>query len=191
MKDFLILIFALFQLPSIQSSNHSIKNKKIWRFGTYTVSTGSCNDGSAIEICQSKKILFSSCGGDGKFGDVDAMDINGDGFMDFVFVYKFDDNNCLGMLISKADHSYESLDLLDDLYSKYDCSTKPYNRSEKNLKEFSFFDVNNDGEKDVVTMVYKNKKEKVILTDCSRVILHKELVKKLKAPNRRAFPLGT
>lgn len=191
MKVFLLtLLLLLLQCSSKNNTNSTlIKNIKTWNFGIYNVFTGNCNKGSDIHILRSGKSLFYSCGGDGAFGDLDTMDINKDGLMDFVFVYAFDDYSCLGMLVSKGDNSYESLSISDDLYKRYDCSVEPYKIDDKNLKDFILFDINHDGNKDIITIAYKNKGGKFVSTGCSRVILYNQLIRKLESPDRVLFHL--
>ncbi|MDO9353898.1 MAG: hypothetical protein Q7T55_09395 [Solirubrobacteraceae bacterium] len=187
---FLMLLFLLQCSSKLSNNTVLIKNKKTLDFGEYTVITGDCSKGSVIHIFLRGKSYFYSCGGDGVFGDMDTLDINKDGLMDFIFIYAFDDYSCLGMLVSDGDNSYESLSISNDIYKRYDCSVAPYNMDDINLKDFILIDIDQDGNKDIVTIAYRSIDGKFVLTGCSNIILYNQLMKKLKSPDRELFYLS-
>ena len=176
----IILIFKICISPHAYQESLLADQKKI-DFGNYTVITGSCDKGSAIEIFDGGKSIYNSCGGDGMYIDIDTMDINKDKIPDFVFVYAFEDGSTLGMLVSTREKKrYKNLNLCDDLFNKFDCSTEPYKPDDNRLKDFIIADIDKDGNKDIITIAIKNIDGSVTSTDCSITILHHQLQDLLK-----------
>jgi len=181
MKILLLLILVV-QQCSFTSSNqdNQIKNGKRRDFGKFVVLIGSCDKGSAIEIMESGKTVYYSCGGDGQFVEIDTMDINKDGISDFVFAYAFDDYTNLGMLISTGNkNKYETISITDNLFKTLDCSVNPYQIDDERLKDFVLTDIDNDGNKDILTMSIQNSDGSVSATGCSKTILYQQLLQKL------------
>lgn len=178
--NILLLLLIIFQHYSFQNKNQDklMQIDKRFEFGRYIVITGSCHSGSAIEILFNNKIVHHSCGGDGMFTDIDTMDLNKDGRLDFVFGYTFDDYSTLGMLISKRNkRNYKTISITDDLYKTYDCSLEPYSFDNKGLKEFVLTDIDNDGNKDILTMLMIDTLGKILPTDCSLSFKNQELLR--------------
>ena len=192
MKALLLLMFVVQQCSFTPSRQDGFtENKKRFNFGKYIVLTGSCNKGSGIEILESGKSVYYSCGGDGQFVEIDTMDINKDGMLDFVFAYAFDDYTNLGMLISTGSkNKYETISITDNLFKTLDCSVNPYQIDDKRLKDFVLTDTDNDGNKDILTMAIQNSDRSVSATGCSKTILYQQLLQKLKPQYRKTFNIN-
>ncbi len=183
MKVVILLMFFV-NLCSSQCryKESSIKNENKFSFGEYIVVTGSCDKGSIISISRRGKNVFRSCRGDGKYAAIDTMDINQDKKMDFVFSYAFDDYSSLGIIVSTRGRGrYEIISIEDDLYSDQDCSVEPYQVNDVRIKDFILTDFDKDGKKDILTIGVQNPDYGVQETECSRIILHQQLLQKLKA----------
>lgn len=174
------LLFLLFSYCS--SPNRPIEKplqyEKRWNYGQVTVVTGFDAQSPVIKILQGGVQVFSKKGGDAAYGEIDTLDINKDGMMDFVFESRYEDGSTVGMLVSvKKKHTYKIYNIADDILNKYDCSTAPYDQGDTRLKSFILVDVDKNGKRDIVTMALRNKQGAIESTGCSKNILYEEIQK--------------
>jgi hypothetical protein len=176
----LTLLFLL--LSCCSSPNRPVKRalqyEKRWNYGKVTVVTGFDAQKPVIKIFQSGAQVFIKKGGDAAYGEVDTLDINKDGMLDFVFESRFEDGSTVGMLVSvKRKHTYKIYNIVGDILNKYDCSTAPYDQGDPRLKSFVLVDIDKNGKRDIVTMAIRNKEGVIESTGCSKNILYEELEK--------------
>jgi len=170
------LLFLLFSYCS--SPEKPLQYEKRWNYGKFTVVTGFDEQNPVITILQDDVQVFSKKGGDAAYGDIDTMDINKDGMLDFVFESKYEDGSTVGMLVSvKKKQTYKIYNIADDILNKYDCSTAPYAQGDARLKSFVLMDVDKNGKRDIVTMAIRNKQGLMETTGCSIKILYEEIAK--------------
>lgn len=176
-------ILLVFQLGSFPNSLQitTLENERRFNFGKYVVVTGSNVKGSAISILERGKIIYKNQGGDGIFSAIDTVDINQDKRLDFVFSYAFDDYTNLGILVSKGKRNkYEIISITDEIYKNQDCSFEPYQPDDKRIKDFILTDIDGDGKIDILTNAIVNSNSKIVATECSKVILHPQLLEMLR-----------
>ncbi len=180
------LLFFLFSYCSSPNRpiEKSLQYEKRWNYGKVTVVTGFDGQNPVIEILKGGVQVFIKKGGDAAYGDIDTLDINKDGMLDFVFESKYEDGSTIGMLVSiKKKRTYKIFNIADNILNKYDCSTVPYDQGDSRLKSFVLVDIDKNGKRDIVTMAIRNKQGTIESTGCSKNILYEEIQKRIASAN--------
>ncbi len=113
------------------------------------------------------------------FDQIDKIDIDADGILDFIYSLQMDDYSIIGILVSNSKIPYyKSFDIIDVSSAQLYANT-PLAKGEK-LKQFLLIDNNKDGEKELLTNVILKKDKVVPIENFSQTLTLRDIRKRIK-----------
>ena len=156
-------------------ANGQEQYKETYKFGSYAVKTGDCENNSSIGIFINGKSIYYSCGGDGMgYYDIDTVTINLDTLQDFLYQYDMKDYTSIGFLVSSSeDPCYKHVDVIN-VFSPECYGDVTLSKGEV-LKSYILIDVDKNGKIDLLTNVIKRKNKFFPIKGFTDTLLYQEL----------------
>jgi hypothetical protein len=179
MRSYILCYLLITFCVTCKAQKSTVSQK--YYFKNFLIETDSCKDGANIKILKNNKTIYKKCFIDGfRFDQIDKIDINGDGILDFIYSLQMDDYSIIGILVSNSKIPYyKSFDIID-VSSAQLYANVALTKGEK-IKPFLIVDNNKDGEKEMLTNVIVKNDKITFIKNFSQTLTLKDIRKRIKS----------